>query len=114
MGNVIVEIIGREAPIKFKSNKAHFRNGAVAEGDVRIDRKLSDGCCNTVTSIDAATMNVPEHGTSRGAVLLEGNVQIEFDGRIFKTERATMSRRSIRMDMVEVVQQGLGETTPAP
>jgi beta-lactamase regulating signal transducer with metallopeptidase domain len=112
-GNVIVEIVGHEVPIRFNSHKASFGNGAVAEGDVRIDRKLSAGCCSTVTSIDAATMNVPSHRTARGPAVLEGNVQIEVDGRIFKTERAVMSLRGFRMDTVEVLPKGSSEATAA-
>jgi hypothetical protein len=96
-GNVIIKIVGHEVPIIVNSHKVSFGNGAVFEGEVKIDRKLN------VTSIAAATADVPAPRTSRGPALLEGNVQIEVDGRIFTTERAVMSLRGFKMDTAEVL-----------
>jgi bla regulator protein blaR1 len=96
-GNVIIRIIGHEVPIIVNSHKVSFGNGAVFEGEVKIDRKRN------ATSIAAATADVPEPRTSRGPALLEGNVQIEVDGRIFTTERAVMSLRGFKMDTAEVL-----------
>jgi hypothetical protein len=94
-GNVIIEIVGHELPVTINSLKMSVLPGdSVAEGDIRFDGKLSDGA--------------PIRGRARKSALLEGNVRIELDGRTLTTERAVMSARAIKMEMVEVVPTSTG------
>jgi bla regulator protein BlaR1 len=108
-GHVFIEIVGHEVPVIVNSHKASLGNGVVYNGEVKIDRKLN------ATSIAAATatMDVSAPRPARRPTLLEGNVQIEVDGRIFTTERAFMSMRGFKMDTVDVLQKASGEATPA-
>jgi beta-lactamase regulating signal transducer with metallopeptidase domain len=94
-GNVIVEIVGHELPVTINSLKMSvLPRDSVAEGDIGFDGKLSDGA--------------PIRGRERKSALLEGNVRIELDGRTLTTERAVMSARAIKMEMVEVVPTSTG------
>jgi beta-lactamase regulating signal transducer with metallopeptidase domain len=102
-GHVFIEIVGHEVPVIVNSHKASFGNGAVYEGEVKIDRKLND------TSIAATSAGISAQKPARRPALLEGNVQIEVDGRIFTTERAFMSLKGFKMDTVDVLQKTSGE-----
>jgi beta-lactamase regulating signal transducer with metallopeptidase domain len=99
-GNVVLEIVGRET-VRFRSDKAsELRDGEHRNGDMVVMSRDGD----RVTIDDKPRGDAPVNDRASNGALLEGNVQIQVDGRIFTTERAVWSASAgaIKMDSVEV------------
>lgn len=75
-GHVIVEVIGGSGTVNFRADKT--------------------------TRVDSPADGQNPNGVRSGTLLFEGHVQIEVGGRIFKTERAAVSKKIITMDTVDV------------